>query len=214
MRVRRAKGRGGDWTLVQGLVACVRRKRPAGRHIRSATVRSDANFTTDLDVAYAVRTANLRWRDVAFAMERKWFAWKDAREYARLKEAAGCELTPLEELVRDADKETAGDVGELVRSIAEAEPLPIVHIAERWMLLRLLFLYEIIDRLSDPLDCATDVIADAHYPNYTHGIIPYWPVTGDYDPKATYEENVERMIRTWRSVLREHGPPFLSRVPE
>jgi hypothetical protein len=138
--------------------------------------------------AFITKLTELSWRDTLFGYGRGWLGWKDVIELAvaALRSSQG---TPVDELIDFAsvDKATAGKVGSLLQRMANGEPeAPQSLIEDKWLFIRLSWLYENLDSVEDPLGGVEDICGDCRYPPDTHSFLRLMPPETGTSPKITF----------------------------
>lgn len=96
-------------------------------------------------------------------------------------------------------KESVGDAGEFVRSIAAMSPkLDTVATPKKWAYLILKKLFQKKSQVADPFGVVEHIYADFDYPEELEGFVRWMPAT---EPVATPEGGTAKMYQKWQQYL-------------
>jgi hypothetical protein len=152
----------------------------------------------------------LTWREALWGYEHQWIDWSCLTELAVERISSESKSHPAAiELAGMMKEETAG-AGDLVRVLANTEPVVSEEILrQKWLYLILRWLFENREQFSDPLAMVEDIFCDFGHPLEIAKFIRYMPVTDNYDPRQhSKAENEERMFNHWREYLKTAEKQF------
>jgi hypothetical protein len=151
----------------------------------------------------------LSWKEAAWGYHNQYLGWSDIVDLACDRIAENEDDPIVVDLAR-LSKAEAFEAGQILdRLAAKAIDDDEDKIRDKWLYLRLAWLFENRSSLADPLEAVEEVYSDFDYPEDVAHFVRYMPATDGYDPSAhSDEENHSRLISKWRNYLVTKSPTF------